>query len=596
MSASPTERGVFAADVEGVGDGTEYVFVLDDDIERPDPVARFQPKGVHGPSAVVDPGAFVWSDDSWPGLTHDELVIYELHVGTFTPEGTFEAIIPRLRNLVELGVTAIEVMPVAQFPGARNWGYDGVGLYAVQNTYGGPAGFKTLVDAAHVVGLGVILDVVYNHVGPEGSHLETYGPYFTDKYRTPWGRALNYDDADSDEVRRFVVDNARYWITEYHVDGLRLDAVHGIFDFSARHLLEELAAAVHDQAETLGRTGLVIAESDLNDPKLLRALYDRGYGLDAQWSDDFHHAVHAVLTGERRGYYSDFGSVAAIADALREPFVYAGQYSEFRRRTHGAPSTGLPRRQFVVAVQNHDQVGNRARGDRLSATLPPEQLRLAAALLVLSPYVPLLFMGEEYGETAPFQYFISHSDDDLVAAVRSGRRDEFASFDWHDVPDAADETTFERSKVSWSLRDSERGQQLLGLYRDLLALRREEPMLRPDGCHHVVDHGAPGWITILRESSDSYSRPGPPVEDALLAVFNCSGEAVDVPIPGATDRAWSMRLSTDASGYGGGDEIAGEIEASAFDADAPKRLLVTTKARAVRLPPWSAAVFASVWS
>ena len=301
----------------------------------------------------------------------------------------------------------------------------------------------------------MLLDVVYNHLGPEGNYLEAFGPYFTHKYTTPWGRALNYDDANSDEVRRFVIDNALYWVTEFHVDGLRLDAVHGIFDFSARHLIEELTAAVHAQGDRLGKSVVVIAESDLNDPRLLRSADENGLGLDGQWSDDFHHAVHALLTGDRGGYYADFGAASAIADALREPFTFAGQYSVFRRRKHGGPSTGIPRRRFVVAIQNHDQVGNRASGDRLSMLVSPAQLRLAAALLILSPYVPLLFMGEEYGETNPFQYFIDHGDDRLVEAVRDGRRREFESFGWgSDVPDAQDDATFQRSKLDWNKADA----------------------------------------------------------------------------------------------------------------------------------------------
>jgi maltooligosyltrehalose trehalohydrolase len=314
------ERDVFATEIANVRVGTDYAFVASDGRLLPDPVSRSQPDGVHAASRIVDPSAFPWTDESWRGVMMDELVIYEMHVGAFTPEGTFEAIIPRLPELKSLGVTAIELMPIGQFPGTRNWGYDGVAIYAPQNSYGGPDRLKALVDAAHAIGLGVLLDVVYNHIGPEGNYLEAFGPYFTHKYATPWGRALNYDDADSDEVRRFVIDNALYWITEYHIDGLRLDAVHGIFDFSAAHILEELTQAVHTQGDRLGKSIVVIAESDLNDPRYLRSVDDHGFGLDGQWSDDFHHAVHALLTGDRNGYYADFGSVAAIADVMRETF------------------------------------------------------------------------------------------------------------------------------------------------------------------------------------------------------------------------------------------------------------------------------------
>jgi maltooligosyltrehalose trehalohydrolase len=590
------ERGVFAATIPDVGVGTDYMIVTDDQRALPDPVSRWQPHGVHGASRVVDPNAFQWNDVFWRGLTMEELVVYELHVGTFTPEGTFAAIIPRLTELKSLGVTAIELMPVAQFPGERNWGYDGVHLYAVHDSYGGPDELKALIDAAHSAGLGVILDVVYNHVGPEGNYLDTFGPYFTDRYCTAWGRAVNYDDAGSDEVRRFVIDNALYWVTEFHVDGLRLDAVHSIFDFGARHLLEELASAVHDQAAFLDRPVVIIAESDLNDPKLLRQTIEHGYGLDGQWSDDFHHSVHALLTGERAGYYADFGTVAMLADSLREPFVFEGQYSEFRNRRHGASSAGLPRSRFIVSIQNHDQVGNRASGDRLSTLLRPDQRRLAAALLLLSPYVPMLFMGEEYGETNPFLYFVDHGDAGLVDAVRRGRVAEFASFKWTSaIPDPADLGTFDRSKLDWPTSDhgahNERA-QMLALYRDLLALRRDEPMLRPDGARITVDDGA-GWITLLRETPFTYTRPGNYEGDMLVSVFNCSDREIDVPLPGAGDRAWSVRFSTDSPTYGGESRVASYVEAVEAD-DGPKRLLAEPKRQRVRMPAWSAALFASI--
>jgi maltooligosyltrehalose trehalohydrolase len=588
------ERDVYSATVPNVGVDADYAFVTDDGRTLPDPVSRWQPEGVHAPSRVVDPAAFSWTDDGWRGVMMDELVIYEIHVGTFTPAGTFEAIIPRLTELKSLGVTAIELMPIAQFPGTRNWGYDGVAIYAAQNSYGGPSALKALVDAAHATGLGVLLDVVYNHIGPEGNYLEAFGPYFTDKYTTPWGRALNYDDMDSDEVRRFAIDNALYWVTEFHVDGLRLDAVHGIFDFSARHLIEELTTAVHTQGDRLGRSVVVIAESDLNDPRLLRSADENGLGLDGQWSDDFHHAVHALLTGDRNGYYADFGPASAIADALREPFVLAGRYSTYRRRKHGAASTGIPRRRFVVAIQNHDQVGNRAIGDRLSVLVSPAQLRLAAALMILSPYVPLLFMGEEYGETNPFQYFINHGDEHLVAAVRDGRLREFESFGWgKEVPDAQNDGTFQRSKLDWSKAEREDHRALLTLYRDLLTLRREESMLRPDGSTIDVSNGDPGWIALVREPADLFNRYHAWEYEALLTLFNCSDQSVDVPVPGSSTRAWSLRLSTDAPGYGGNGDVASSIDSS-VPTDGPKRLIGADRIRGVRLPPWSAAVFAAM--
>jgi maltooligosyltrehalose trehalohydrolase len=359
--------GVFEGTVREARAGDDYRYVLagpkgTPDKALPDPVSRFQPEGVHGPSRVVDPAAFRWTDDGWSGLEMPEYVIYELHVGTFSDAGTFDGAIEHLAGLRDLGVTAIEIMPVAQFPGARNWGYDGVLPYAVQDSSGGPEGLRRLVDAAHATGLAVVLDVVYNHFGPEGNYLGGYGPYFTDTYKTPWGPALNYDGRDSDEVRRYFIDNALYWITEFHMDALRLDAIHGIFDFGARHVLRDIADAVRAQGIALGRHAIVIGESDLNDPKVVRSAAEHGFGMDAQWADDLHHAIHSVLTGETNGYYADFGGVRPVAQSLGTPFYYAGTYSAHRRRRHGAPATGLPLDRFVVSVQNHDQVGNRATG------------------------------------------------------------------------------------------------------------------------------------------------------------------------------------------------------------------------------------------
>jgi maltooligosyltrehalose trehalohydrolase len=470
-------RGHFLADVEGVARGSNYFYLLNGEVRRPDPASRFQPQGVHGPSQLVSPH-FNWTDSAWAGVPLEAVVFYEIHVGTFTAEGTFESIIPRLPALKSLGITMIELMPVAQFPGSRNWGYDGVFPYAVQSSYGGPDGLKRLVDACHREGLGVALDVVYNHLGPEGNYLRDFGPYFTDRYKTPWGEALNFDGPESDEVRRFFIGNATYWVSEFHIDALRLDAVHAIVDTSATPFIEELALEVHQLAGELGRPVHVIAESDLNDPHIVQSREIGGRSFDAQWSDDFHHALHTLLTREKMGYYEDFGSIEHLAKAYSQGFVYSGEYSPFRRRRHGNSSQLIPARRFVVFAQNHDQVGNRAQGDRLSSIVSFEKLKLAAAALFLSPFLPLLFMGEEYGELAPFPYFVSHSDAELIENVRKGRREEFAKFAWSgSVPDPQAQETFELARLNWNLRDTGKHQILLSLYTELLRLRRSIPVL-----------------------------------------------------------------------------------------------------------------------
>jgi maltooligosyltrehalose trehalohydrolase len=463
------------ASVDNVRPGSRYSFKLDNQRERPDPASRHQPEGVHAPSEVVNL-SFDWHD--WKGLSLSELVIYELHIGTFTPEGTFDSAIGQLDRLRDLGVTAIEVMPVAQFPGNRNWGYDGVSLFAVQNSYGGPWAFQRFIDAAHRRGLAVLLDVVYNHLGPEGNYLREFGPYFTDRYRVPWGEAVNFDGAGSDEVKRFFICNALYWQTHFRLDGLRLDAVPCIKDSTARHVLAELAHWVGVQARKLGRPFHLIAESDLNDPRLTTPEVEGGIGLSATWNDDFHHAVHSLLTGERTGYYADFGDLESLARACKEGFAYAGHFSRYRGRRHGASAASQPHERFVVCIQNHDQVGNRARGDRLGALVDFESLKLAAGLMLLSPYIPMLFMGEEYAESAPFQYFTSHGDRRLAEAVSRGRRQEFAAFAWQgEVPDPQDEATFRRSKLHIEESHHGRGAVLHDFYKELLSLRKSHPAL-----------------------------------------------------------------------------------------------------------------------
>lgn len=475
-------KGCWRAVVKDIRPGTLYHYKLDESVERPDPASFYQPEGVHRPSAVVDHNAFKWNDKKWKGVPLDRMIMYEIHVGTFTPEGTFDAVIGRLNDLKDLGINAIELMPVAQFPGERNWGYDGVHPYAVQNTYGGPEGLKKLVDAAHRHGIAVILDVVYNHLGPEGNYLKEFGPYFTHKYETPWGWAVNYDDSYSDDVRNFFIENALYWFEKYHIDALRIDAIHGIYDFSATPFLKELALRVKKYSKEAGREHYLIVESDLNDARVIRPADEGGYGISAQWNDDYHHCVHTLLTGESNGYYVDFGKIEHLVKSLNEGFVYSWIYSKYRNRKHGNFSADRPASQFIVFSQNHDQVGNRMLGDRLSQTVSFEELKLAAGLVLLSPYIPLIFMGEEYGEVAPFLYFTSHSDAELIRAVREGRKEEFEAFGWEkELPDPQDEQSFLASKLNWDKREDEKHRMLLEFYRALIELRKKTPALsHPD--------------------------------------------------------------------------------------------------------------------
>lgn len=572
---APQDFGYFECTVPGAGPGTRYHYLLDRKTARPDPASRFQPEGVHGPSAVIDPGAFRWTDQGWTGRPLGQLIVYELHTGTFTREGTFQAIIPHLPYLRdEVGVTALELMPVAQFPGTRNWGYDGVYPFAPQSSYGGPEGLKTLVNACHAQGLAVVLDVVYNHLGPEGNYLNDFGFYFTDCYRTPWGQAINYDGPHSDEVRHYVISNALYWVTEYHLDALRLDAIHGIVDCSATHVLRELAAAVHAQADRSGRTILVVAESDLNDARVITPAEEGGHGLDGQWSDDFHHALHGLLTGEQNGYYQDFGEPAHLAMALREGFVFSGQYSSYRRRHHGNSSRHRPAKQFLVCSQNHDQVGNRAFGDRLTTLIPFEALKVAAATVLLAPNVPLLFMGEEYGEPAPFLYFTDHSDPELAEAVRKGRRAEFARFGWQaEIPDPQDPATFERSRVHPGRQTDPQQAALLRWYRTLNRLRQAHPHL--GASHSTKEHRVWAFeservLLLHRWTADGKAALG-------ILGFNKGATTVTLREPSGT---WVLALDASAEEFGGSGEPAG-----------PDRLVITGEGVTLPLPPYGALLY-----
>jgi maltooligosyltrehalose trehalohydrolase len=498
----PAGDGWWVREADEAGPGTDYSFSLDGGPPRPDPRSASQPRGIEGPSLVVDHAAFAWTDGGWRGIPLPGSVLYECHVGAFSPDGTFDGVIGHLDHLADLGVDAIELLPVAEFSGARGWGYDGVDLFAPHHAYGGPDGLKRLVDAAHARGLGVVLDVVYNHLGPAGNYLPEFGPYFSARHHTNWGHAVNFDGQGSDEVRRFVIDNALAWLRDYHCDGLRLDAVHAIVDDSATHILEELAVEVGALAAQVGRPLFVVAESDLNDPRFVRSRDAGGYGLDASWADEWHHALHGVLTGEDSGYYEDFGSLPLLAKALRQAWVYDGCYSPHRRRVHGRSPAGLAGSQFVVATQNHDQVGNRAAGERSAALMSEGRLRIAAALLLTSPFVPLLFQGEEWGASTPFQYFTGHADAELGRTVSAGRRREFAHFGWDpdQVPDPQDPATFERSKLDWAELGKEPHAGLLAWYRSLIALRRQLPAVtdpRLDRTRTECDSGA-GWLVLRR--------------------------------------------------------------------------------------------------
>jgi maltooligosyltrehalose trehalohydrolase len=545
-------RGYYEVVVKDVEPGALYRYRLDGGLERPDPASQFQPQDVHGPSQVID-SQFDWEDGAWCGLPLRDYILYELHVGTFTSEGTFEAIIPHLAELKALGITALELMPIGQFPGSRNWGYDGVYPFAVQHSYGGPTGLKRLVQACHRQGLAVVLDVVYNHLGPEGNYLGDYGPYFTERYKTPWGAALNFDGQHSDEVRRFFIENALFWVTAFHIDALRVDAVHAIVDHSAQPFLEEIGLALHARAEVLNRRIYAIAESALNDSRLIRPRELGGYGLDAQWNDDFHHALRVLLTGDRAGYYQDFGELQHLAKAFRDGFVYAGDFSRYRWRRHGNSSRTIPAQQFVVFAQNHDQVGNRPFGERLGQLVSLEALKLAASAVILSPFIPLLFMGEEYDETAPFQYFISHLDARLVEAVRRGRREEFARFIWRvEPPDPQDVMTLQAARLNRGLRHEGHHRVLFAFYQELIRLRKELPALANLSKEQME------VVSFEREKVLCIRRWCEAQGVCVTLHFGHSRTALHLPLPVGQ---WHKRLdSTEERWFGPGSLVDLEIE------------------------------------
>lgn len=507
------DKGYWSVTVDDISETTEYLYRCDDADAFPDPSSFDQPYGVHKPSRVYDHQKHQWNDAGWQPPALSDYIIYELHIGAFTPQGTFAGARDKLDYLVDLGITAVEVMPVAQFPGARNWGYDGAYLFAVQNSYGGPEEMKRFIDACHQKGLAVILDVVYNHLGPEGNYLACFAPYFTDRYQTPWGQAVNFDGSFSDGVREYFIENALYWLKEFHVDALRLDAVHGIYDFSATHILEEMQQRVTALSKAMGHPFHLIAESDLNNPRLIDEVGKGGYGLAGQWCDDFHHALRTLVTDDRFGYYQDFGDIDQLAKAIEKRFVYDGMYSSYRKKTFGRPADHRPADQFVAFCQNHDQVGNRMRGERLTALTDFESCKLAAGCYLLSAFIPLIFMGEEFAEDSPFLYFIDHGDPDLIEAVRRGRKEEFAAFHWKgDPPDPQSEETFEQSKLHWSSATQSKHAVMLQFYRDLISLRKQFPAVTSPVCQHTTVKTDREKMTLAVHRRDN--------EDAVMIFMN----------------------------------------------------------------------------
>ncbi len=539
ISLEPAKNGYFEKELTEVEPGYKYCLVLDGKKERPDPASRRQPQGVHGPSEIVD-SSFNWTDLSWNSHELDKLIFYEIHIGTFTRDGTFEAAIKQLDYIYSIGVNAIELMPVGQFPGWRNWGYDGVYPFAVQNSYGHPNDFKAFINQAHEKKLAVFLDVVYNHLGPEGNYFSDFGPYFSKYYKTPWGEAINFDGFSSDEVRSFFIENALYWIEEFHIDGLRLDATHAFSDLSPKHFLEELSEKVKEKAKSLNKSIYLIAESDRNDMKLIKK--NGSYNLDAQWSDDFHHSLHAFLTLERAGYYTDFGTISELKKAASYGSVFQGQYSKYWGRRHGSKTEGIESYQLIVYIQNHDQVGNRMNGERLSELVSIEKQKLAAAFLLLSPYTPLLFMGEEYGEESPFLYFVDHSNQALIESVRRGRKEEFSSFFWKgEPPDPQSELTFLKSKLNLALREKHRHKSHLEYYKTLIRFCK---MLREKGAtrNYKVESEADSiWIEYKMDL----------IEWICFFYFCSEAKIVNLPTKG---RKWKVLMDSNEIQWAGQED------------------------------------------
>ena len=580
ISMEPQPFGYWEITVPNTPIGSRYQFVLHDQLKRPDPASRSQPDGVHTPSEVIDPSSFAWSNTAWKGLPLNDFIIYEIHPGTYTKDGTFEAIIPLLPYLRnEVGITAIELMPVTQFPGSRNWGYDGTYLFAPQNSYGGPRGLHGLIDACHRTGLAVILDVVYNHLGPEGNYWGDFGPIFTDHYHTPWGNAINFDGPHSDAVRNLIISNAMYWIRDYQIDALRLDAIHGIYDFSSNHILKDLGEAVHAEAERTGRLISIIAESDLNDVKVITPSKNGGYGLDAQWNDDFHHALHSLVTKERQGYYQDFGTLNHLATAFRKHFVLSGQYSHHYQRRHGNSAAHLPPSQFVVFAQNHDQIGNRAQGDRLSTLIPFAAQQVVTASVLLSPFLPLLFMGEEYGEHAPFQYYIDHGDKNLIEAVRKGRLSEFKKFGWKKIPDPYDVKTFEASRLTPPEERNDTHHRMAAWVKQLIALRKQFPSLGTG----IKGHQLRVWVNPAQTVLTVYRKH--PEADAMLIILGFNNKPTSLTLH-QPQCQWTLLLNNTGTEYAEPKTVSSD--------QAPIDLDLTSTQPTISLPAFPAWVFKQI--
>lgn len=547
-------------------EGDRYQVVLDKQTERPDPASLSQPEGVHGVSEAIDLSGFKWTDHNWKTPALDDYIIYELHTGTFSPEGTFEGIEKKLDHLIDLGITAIEIMPVAQFPGTRNWGYDGVGPYAVQNSYGGPHALQHLVNTCHRKGIAVILDVVYNHIGPEGNYLNDFGHYFTSKYSTPWGDALNFDDAHSDAVRTYFIQNALMWFKDFHIDALRLDAVHAIKDLSPVHLLRQLKIETDRLSAQTGNQHYLIAEVDLNDPKFINPLEKQGFGMDAQWIDEFHHALRTTAGEPATGYYSDFKGISHLAKSYQDAYVYDGQYSPHRKKFFGLKADDNPGNQFIVFSQNHDQTGNRMLGERTSQIHNFEMQKLLAGAVLTAPYIPMLFMGEEWSETNPFLYFVSHTDPQLAEAVRKGRKAEFADFHAEgEAPDPMSTDTFENSRLQWNLLNEAAHQTMFRYYKALIELRKRHPVLKRLNRANlqVTFHEEQNTLTIHRWQDDKH----------LVCLMNFSGVSRLISLPNLA-KSWKILLFSGDKQWNGKAEVPEGLTTTPEVSLAPQSILI----------------------